>query len=166
MRTSDEDEVSNPEILHIIKPVECPFFTGIAHKYDDRYPEEKLAEYIPEDEYKQAIGRINDILHSHWPCDTVYYGCGFVLGYMTCGLACLLPWQCIKGGKKQLLQAIDFMNIERFLPHGLFIEYHEFGCHRSCFYIRTKTERDMEQLEKKDEQMTSLALQKNKENNE
>ncbi|CAI2381849.1 unnamed protein product [Moneuplotes crassus] len=144
-------------IIHIVRPKNCPFFTGIAREYDNTYPEDKLGNLMPKEEYKRAINRINDILHDSWPCCFIYYFFGFILGYLTFGLTCLIPWQWIKIGKNKMLKCIDIMNLDNFLPHGLFIEYQQSGCHRSCFYIRIKSDKDIESLERRQEALESAS---------
>ena len=54
------------EVIHRIKPVQCPFITGIAPSYSTKFPK-SLENIVPKGEYKTAINRINDALFSNWP---------------------------------------------------------------------------------------------------
>ena len=116
------------EVIYKVYPDSCPFVNGLAVSYSTKYNKEKLGQYIDEKKFQRSIRQLNDVLITFWPWDICFFGCGFLFGFLTWGLTCLLPYSCIKDAKEQMFVELDTINREYYNPRGLSIEY------KSCVY--------------------------------
>ncbi|CAI2377960.1 unnamed protein product [Moneuplotes crassus] len=146
----------NGEVLFRVVPTSCTFINGLAPSYSTRYDEEALGDFIEKRPFKRAIGRINDVLFQFWPCTLCYYGFGLVLGILTCGLSCILPYICIREAMQEIEYEVKCLNEEIFAPKGLLLEY-EGCCYRSCFKIQVFQGDEMTLLSRKDLPKESFA---------
>ncbi|CAI2382665.1 unnamed protein product [Moneuplotes crassus] len=97
-------------VLFRIRPNSCPFFTGLAPSYSERYSKDALEKYITQDEFGAIVRAINGTLFEYWPCPLCFYGFGVVLGILTLGLCCLCPYLCVRDARSKLMDHLVSLN--------------------------------------------------------
>ena len=79
-------------VTYRLKAIGQKFIGGVSSRYDDRY-DRILENVVSERELTRIVDELNDVLISHWPCNTC-----FIYGYLclpcTLGLSLLAPGFC------------------------------------------------------------------------
>ena len=113
------------QLIYEIKSQGCNFWSGIAPRYDDEYPEEILSGIISKNIFNNMISEINDNLTTYWPCPLWYIFIGYILGCLTLGLCWIFPYKSIKEAKSSILRIINVHDAAFRSRYGISVKLEE-----------------------------------------
>ena len=136
MEYENSDGLPKMDTDHIvIRGVGRYWVNGLASAYSEEYDAASMHAFVSEQEFKNIVTHINDVLANFFPCPICYFF-GFACCPCSLALSCVPAYKSVREAQENVIKTIDHYNIAKFASRNM-----RMTLEKSCFKSYLKIQR-------------------------